>query len=651
MDSRVAPSPSGSVLILEAPAGRARHAHLQQRMLRERESGATVWLLECHRVEGGPWAGLKDLLGGLLPALREKAPGLLQKHDYELAHVLPELRRTLTVRNPTLTDVSPDAERTRNYAADRAFRIPQGLVDLLDAWRPHTGAAPWVILCDDFEHAGALTRLFFTELMRRRGEALNLRLVLSVAPGAGEAVARQFHARVPRQHESLDLPVDPPVAPPSPEEMARKARALAPEAPDLAGLENVLPRLIRYWQASNEPERALQALVHAASVYTSRGFYEDALVYGEAALEQLERQRPDDVEQRMHIYNRLSNCYSALRRVDEGLAVADKAMAATDDPGYLLSWCYIQAMYHARYLPKRDYARAEAYLEEGLEHIARADLPLHARLFRRAFNRNGLAMIRHFQKRYDEAITLCRTAFDELNAQLGPDEHQLHRSVLLYNVAQVYAVLGKLEEAVEMYSAAMERDPNYSEYFNERGGLYLKLDRLEEAERDFLRAIELSPPYMEVWTNLGQCYNQMGRMEEAVMAYSRALDLNPQQGLALAGRGHAYEALGDAARALADYDETLRINPSQPVVYASRAVLRYEAGRVADSLGDLDQAIRLAPDMADLYQNRATALRDLGRLDEASRDLRKYLVLSPHAEDRLDVERLLTEVEARRATA
>ncbi len=544
----------------------------------------------------------------------------------------------------------PDAVRSSG-SLDAAFRIPQGLVDLLEEWRPLGPQGPWVFVCNNFEHGGALNRLFFRELMRRRGTVLDLRLVLAVAPGTGDDVARQFDLAVPRVQCPLDLPGDPPTAPPEPDEMARRARELAPEVQDLAGLEDVLPRLIRYWQGSNEPGRALQALVHAASVYTSRGFYEDALVYGEAALAQLERQCPDNIEQRMHIYNRLSNCYSGLRRVDEGLAIADKAMASTTDPGYLLAWCYIQAMYYARYLPRRDYARAEAYLEEGLEHIARADLPLHGRLFRKAFNRNGLAMIRHFQKRYDEAIELCRTAFDELDAHLAPGEHQLHRSVLLYNVAQVYTVLGKMDEAIEMYTAAMRMDPHYSEYFNERGSLYLKVDRLEEAERDFLRAIELSPPYMEVWTNLGQCYNQMGRTEEAVSAYSRALDLHPNQWLALAGRGYAYDALGDTERALADFDETLRINPSQPLVYASRAVLRYQGRRVVDSLSDLDQAIALAPDMAEFYQNRAAALSDLGRVEEAARDLRKFLALSPAAEDRTEVELRLQALESRRASA
>jgi tetratricopeptide (TPR) repeat protein len=630
----------GSVLILEASPGGSRQEHLRNLVEQAHGNTTRAWLLDCHRDEGGPWAGLKDLIAEAVADIRRLAPALVQKHDYELALVVPEVRRDVVVRNPSLTDVSPEAERTRNYAADRAFRIPQGLVDLLERWHSLTGAGSWLIVCDHFDHAGALTRMFFSELMRREAGPLGIRLVAAVSPGAAAPTEALFES-VARKTRALDLPVDPPQAPRPPPEMARKARELSAGVKDLTELENVLPRLIRYWRASDEPKQALNLLLHALTIYSSRGFYDDALRYAHVSLELLERHCPDDEIQRLHIYNRMSNCYSALRMPYEGLAIVDKALACTTDPAYLVSWSYVKAMYHARYLPERDYALAESFLDKGLEHIERADMPLHQRLFRRAFNRNGLAMIRHFQKRHEEAIALCRNAFDELNAKLEPGEHLLHRSVLLYNVAQVYAALGKIDEAIEMYSAAMQMDPNYSEYYNERGGLYLQAGRLEESERDLRKAIELSPPYMEVWTNLGQCYRQMGRQQDAVDAFSRALDFNPRVAQALAGRGHAYEALGQVDNALRDYEAALRCNPAQPLVHASRAVLRYEAGQLESSVADLDEAIRLAPKMADLYQNRAVALKELGRPDEAARDLRTYLELSPQAQDRTEVETLL----------
>jgi len=120
-------------------------------------------------------------------------------------------------------------------------------------------------------------------------------------------------------------------------------------------------------------------------------------------------------------------------------------------------------------------------------------------------------MIRNFQRRPEEAIELCRSGFAYLNENLDANEHRLHRSILLYNIAQVYAATGAHEEALEYYAGTIEMDPNYSEYYNDRANVLLQMDRLEEAKADYLQAIELSPPYFEVFTNLGQCYRRRAK--------------------------------------------------------------------------------------------------------------------------------------------
>jgi tetratricopeptide (TPR) repeat protein len=220
---------------------------------------------------------------------------------------------------------------------------------------------------------------------------------------------------------------------------------------------------------------------------------------------------------------------------------------------------------------------------------------------------------------------------------------EANRSVLLFNIAQVHAQIGPYEDAIDYFGQAMAMDPNYSEYYNDRGAVYFKMGLLEHAERDYLAAIELSPPYPEVWTNLGQCYRAMDRMDDAVRAYTRALDLDPNSTLALVGRADAQFALDHAElAALADYDRALTIEPKQPLVLASRAIVHYECGRCWQAAADLDLAVELAPELAELYHNRAVALRELGRRDDAARDLRTYLELRPDAADRGEVQESLS---------
>ncbi|HEY0606512.1 MAG TPA: tetratricopeptide repeat protein [Herpetosiphonaceae bacterium] len=376
-------------------------------------------------------------------------------------------------------------------------------------------------------------------------------------------------------------------------------------------------------------------------IYGTQGLYEDAIAYGNLALGLLEQHWPENIDRWCRVQLKIYTCYLGLRQLDLALQTLQAIKRRTDDPEFLYHCCYIEAMLHTRYLPQRDFARAEALLEQGLIELARTSFPESKKVFQRVFNRNGLALVRHFQGRPDEAIELCQSGYAELNAHLAPDEQKLHRSVLLYNTAQVYSSIRSYEEAIRYFAAAMQMDPNYSEYYNERGNMYLKLGRLAEAEQDYLKAIELSPPYSEVWTNLGQCCRLMGRLQEARAAYDRALDLDPAQPVPLTGRAEICEDLGLLDQALADYTASLALKPNQPLALANRAILHYQLGDLPRALEDLNQAIILAPQMPDLYGNRAVALTELGRLEEAAQDLQTYLQLSPDAEDRAEVEQKL----------
>jgi tetratricopeptide (TPR) repeat protein len=628
---------SGRIILLEAEAGQPRRDCLHQWLVQAQRNGATTWLLACDFDEDGPWTGLRGLFQDILPKLRTHAPDLINSHDYELATIFPALQRTLTIRNPTLTDISEGKERVRNYPADRPNRIVHGLIDLLKSWYQYTGAVAWVIACDSFDCSSTIVRLFFSELMRRCEQQLNVMLILTADHGAGESAIASFNikdfgpairlyfASSPNSHISGG-------------EMARQAQILEDRVgDDLIEVEIHIAPLIRYWQLSDQPEKVLRYIIRAFAIYTKQALYEDALKYGESALAYLERYSPEDTAMRWYIAARLYFCYIGSHKPLLAFQSLDSFIAKTDDPTLLLYCYYFKSMLYARFLPQRDFAKAEAYLGQGLDELARSDLPAHEKVFQTVFNRNGLALIRHFQKRYDEAVELCQWGYEQLNVHLSPSEHRLHRSVLLYNMAQVYVAAKSYDEALTHYTAAMEMDPNYSEYYNERGNVYLKMDRLDDAVSDYLQAIELSPPYQEVWTNLGQCYRLIGRMAEAIAAYSRALDLDPHVPVALAGRGEAFEALEQVDEALADYSASLELKPDQPLVLANRAILYYQAGRLHESLADLDGAIALAPQTAELYQNRAVALTDLGRLDEAAGDLRTYLDLRPDAEDRDEV--------------
>lgn len=609
-------------------------------------AGATLSTLRCHFDEGGPWAGTRDLVRALLPAL-ESAADLLARHDYELVHVLPELKPTLGIRNPSLTDLASTEERVRNYPADRALRIVHGLIDLVIALKERaqgTAPATWVLLCVDYDRAGHITQCFLQELMRRAGE--RLRLVLIPTSSAGGDLAFDLPCR------ELPFGVQAPECAPPPDkiEAAQLARGLEEEAGDDVLLSTGrIADLIRLWKVAERPEKVFEWRFKALHAFNSLGFYADAIRYGEPAREAFKRAGRVPIV-RWGLFFKLFMSYLGINEVEAARRLAEEDVLT--DPGdageaaMRVRLCYLMGMLHARYLPVRDFAVGERYLEQGLAYLDQAGLPAGEHCFQFVFNRNGLAMIRSFQGRPQEALQICREGYQLLEAHLDPGRHRLHRSVLIYNMAQVYSQIGSFDRAIEHYTAAMLMDPNYSEYYNERGNLLLKLGRLEEAERDYRRAIELSPPYFEVWSNLGQCCRVLGRMEEAIAAYDRSLDLRPDQPMVWVVRAQALEALARLEEAIGSYSSALSLQPTLWPAFAGRAVLLFEQGEIEECLADLDRAIALAPEDASLYQNRAVAYGSLGRSGEASRDLERYLELQPDAADRVEVEARLLELSA-----
>jgi tetratricopeptide (TPR) repeat protein len=606
----------GKAIVLVANDGQARRSVIETWLQSAKVDGADTWLLRTDRDRDGLWAGLQDLLIDLLPQIQSQAPDLIIQHDYELVQILPTLRHTISVRHSSLTDIADELEQIRNYPADRAFRIIQGIIDLLIAWFDHAASSHRVIAWDAYDLSGALVRLFVRELVRRAGNRLNLTVLIAISPEAPADVVSKFDSQYLGEYICLDLPLNltPDSCQPEMTDLAKQLESKIESNP--INLETYLPQLIHYLRFGNSPESAFQYQVKLASLYVNKGYYEDALAIAQAALEQQEIYYPTEQTQRWHIQALLCVCYMSLDKPLQAQIIIETSLQENDRSDLIFRNCFMIAMLYARKLPILDLVTGEAYLERGLAAIEVANLPIDEKVFHQTANRNGLALIRSRQGKYQEAIELCEWCLEQMNNVYSAEKHRLYRSVLLFNIAQVYNSIRKSLGAasehesrdIDYLSLTIKLDPNYSEYWNMRGNWYFNIGNIPQALTNYLRAIELSAPYPEVWANVGHCYRHLGEAAQAVAAYSRSLDLEPQQFAIFVARAQAFETLGEFDPALADYHTALTIDPQQPLVLANRAILFYELGHLSAAIQDLDRAIVMAPDNVDLHQNRSIAV-------------------------------------------
>jgi tetratricopeptide (TPR) repeat protein len=631
------------LIVLESRSGSSRHNYLQEWLNQSEIYGAKILNLSCNRAEEGPWAGVKDLFGKLLPELQVNDLDLITKYDYELVHVLPTLRRTLSLRYTSLTDKSPDNRKLRTYPADWVVRIIHGLINLFTAWCKRCGYSQLIVVFDHFDNSGPLLHQFCVELMRRCAPHLSLTLILVKNPGTSENIASQFDPNLIKHYVKLDFPPEE-SSPIDKNEMTYLAQKLEIQVEkDEFELEDNLSKLIHYWLLSDQPQKALSYQFRACSIYTKRGYYEDVLLYSKPLLDQLETIYRDDqyVESVHSLIGDVYLSHTALGESEQALAVLEVFIKNTTDPDFLRRHNYWMAMLYARYLPNRDFDKALMFLNQGLKEVDQENWSMHKKILVKSSYQRGLSLIAYRQNKVDEAIEIGLSAYNMLHDEFGDDQYVIDQSILLFTVAQVYAAIGAYDQALFYFTEIISMDPEYCEYHNERGNLYVKMGRSQDAMNDYLKTIDLSPPYPEGWTNLGQAYLQIEDAGKAVEAYTVSLDLNPSQTLALVGRAQAFELLGEQDLAAADYTASLTLDQNQPLVLANRAILHYDAERYQEALEDMNQAITLSPETSDLYQNRAIALTSLGRSEDAIRDLQTYLKLEPEASDRFEVERKL----------
>jgi tetratricopeptide (TPR) repeat protein len=132
----------------------------------------------------------------------------------------------------------------------------------------------------------------------------------------------------------------------------------------------------------------------------------------------------------------------------------------------------------------------------------------------------------------------------------SPRNH-LHRSVLLYNTAQVYRRSNRLAEAVSCYGDVLQLDPNMPEYRCELAQCLIALEDFEGAKQELTQALALDPFIPETHAMLGFVAAKLGLANESADHYRSAwaLDPTPESCYALAFRLVAVGSF-DQARAV-----------------------------------------------------------------------------------------------------
>lgn len=573
----------------------------------------------------GAWSGARDLVeAAYLDLLERGHTGAVAGHNYALNRVLSRHRAHIPLKYASLTDVAEGVERTRNYPLDRAYRLVHGLVGFLLEWKRIVDRdGTWIVVAEGFEDAQHLGRRFFAELARR-GARHGLLVLVDMAwqPEAQAASpARLAFEDVGWSLRTLGLS-SLPGRELGDAELAAILDTL--QANRMCDWEDHYPALLAHYRRIGDGPAAARVALRALCINNHYGYYHESASFVDSVLPHFDALIGDDEINR---WDYVGNFYTGLtttgREEDALQLVLERAEPYLTLSEYRAKMHYLLSMTYLRYLKTPDIAKAEHHILAAVDAIeaARGIARPEDYVFLKVFIGNGLAFLRVRQGRHDEALALCQSGYALLTRELGEERHMLHRSVLQYNTAQVYAMLGRPEEAMAYYHKAIEMDPYYSEYYNEIGNILQREGDFAGASRMYAQAIEYSAPYPEVHFNDGICALNQGRFADAIAAFGDSLELNPLQPDVYALRAELLADAGDAAAVMQDYDTALALAPDLVAARVNRAVLHYEAGRFEAALADMDRAIALEPQQPDHYLNRAEIHKAMAQRDLYQRDL------------------------------
>lgn len=128
----------------------------------------------------------------------------------------------------------------------------------------------------------------------------------------------------------------------------------------------------------------------------------------------------------------------------------------------------------------------------------------------------------HEKGNYQDALKEYDKALD---SGLLKGENQV---IALNNRANLFADLGRFEEAVADYTTALEQSPAFAEAYYNRGIARYSLGEYLGAIDDFTRVMELDPAYVSAYYNRSFPLEGLGRFNEAIRDVGKALMMRPE---------------------------------------------------------------------------------------------------------------------------
>jgi predicted CXXCH cytochrome family protein len=186
-----------------------------------------------------------------------------------------------------------------------------------------------------------------------------------------------------------------------------------------------------------------------------------------------------------------------------------------------------------------------------------------------------------------------------------------------YELAKAYAESNEQDTAIEMYRAALERQPDYWPALHRLGLSYLGKGMLDQS-LSFLTRASLASTEATVLNDLGLLFRRLGKNPEAAETLKRAIALDGGFAQAYNNLGGMFLDAGDMKSAEENFREAIRLQPDLAATHANLARILMRRNDSRQARYHFERAIREAePGESAAFE----AHMALGNMDELEGNL------------------------------
>lgn len=179
---------------------------------------------------------------------------------------------------------------------------------------------------------------------------------------------------------------------------------------------------------------------------------------------------------------------------------------------------------------------------------------------------------------------------------------------------------GDAPGALALLSEAVRIQPRWGEARGNLADVQLALGRRDDAMRGYEAAVALNPDHVGLRERFGKALVEVGRSDEALRQYAAALqrDDGSEAARLHALSGAAWAMQGRTDQAIQAYERALALDPAFSVARTNLALLRLGSGDPAAGVKQLEAVLAAGGEGPELHAGLAEGLARLGREREAA---------------------------------